>query len=127
MKSSVNGIAHPIQPATLRREDPRLLTGRGQYVSDVRLPGMLEAAVLRSPHAHARILRVDLEKVRTAPGVVAALAHDDVAAWARPIPQLVPYPGLRSQTSPILAQGVVRYVGEPVAVVVAENRYQAED
>ncbi len=110
-----------------RKEDPRLLTGRGCYVDDVRLPGMLHAVILRSPHAHARIMRIDPERARALPGVtlVASAAnlgstlHIPIRLGARPpLEPFLQYP---------LARDRVRYVGEPVALVVAASRYAAED
>lgn len=107
-----------------RSEDDRLLTGRGRFVADIKLPWMAEAAIVRSPFAHALITRVDLEMARTMPGVhgvfSAADLHDvgafpDTNAFVRPV-SFFP-----------LARKRVRYAGAPVAVVVAENRYLAED
>ncbi|GAB6876541.1 molybdopterin cofactor-binding domain-containing protein [Thermaerobacter litoralis] len=110
-----------------RNEDPRLLTGRGLYVDDVHLPGMLHAAVLRSPHAHARIRRIDTARARALPGVHAVWTNQDLGPLAGPLPLLIPHPALRARTQYALAPGVVRHVGEPVALVVAESRYVAED
>ena len=107
-----------------RREDAPLLTGRGQYVADIRLAGMLEASFVRSHLAHARILGVDLDRARAMPGVVAALAGGDLSgvhefpdyiSWQRGVHQ---FPLQRDR---------VRYVGAPVAVVVASDRYETED
>lgn len=109
-----------------RREDLRLLTGRGCYVDDVRLPGALEAAVLRSPHAHARIRRLDASAALAQPGVVAVLTAVDLPDVRIPV-RIAALPELERALQPPLARGVVRYVGEPVAVVVAATRYQAED
>jgi carbon-monoxide dehydrogenase large subunit len=119
-----------------RREDPRFLTGRARFVEDVRVPGCLHAVILRSPHAHARIVAVRTDRARAHPAVVACLAHDDLAAALRPLPiagvpppQLQERVGFRVKAAPqlALARGKVRYVGEPVAVVVATDRYAAED
>jgi len=115
-----------------RNEDRRLLTGRAQFVNDVEWPGMLHVAFLRSPHAHARLGAVDLSRVRERPGVVAAYAADDLGDYWRPGPLLVPPPPIEGtifnqRTQVPLARGKVRHVGEPVAVVVAESRYIAED
>jgi carbon-monoxide dehydrogenase large subunit len=115
-----------------RNEDARLLTGRAQFVDDVHLPGMLHAAFLRSDHAHARLRGVDLSRARNRPGVVAVYAADDLGAYWAPGPLLVPPPpiaGLAFNHAPQvpLARGKVRYVGEPIAVVIAESRYVAED
>jgi carbon-monoxide dehydrogenase large subunit len=112
-----------------RREDPRLLTGRGTYVDDIRPPLLLHAAVLRSPHARARITRIDVSRAAGAPGVALVLTHADLPpALREPLPRLIPHPALvHHKTQYALAPGQVRHVGEPVAFVVAESRYQAED
>src|SRR5215469_12078055 len=73
-----------------RREDPRLITGTGVYVDDVRLPGMLTAAVLRSPHAHAKISSIDLSKARALKGVTCVLSDDDVQNKIGPVPCVAP-------------------------------------
>jgi len=115
--------------AIRRREDPRLITGTATYTDDLVLPGTLHAAILRSPHAHARITRVDTAHARTAPGVVAVYTAADTEAALKPMPcaWLIPNSDLKVATYPQLAKDVVRYVGDCVAVVVAENRYQAQD
>jgi carbon-monoxide dehydrogenase large subunit len=108
-----------------RVEDARLLAGRGSYVADLVMPGMLHAAFLRSPHAHARIAGLDLAAARAAPGVVLAL--DGQALAAKPLRAPSRMKGYRPTDFPPLALGKVRYAGEAVAVVVAESRYAAED
>jgi aerobic carbon-monoxide dehydrogenase large subunit len=115
-----------------RNEDRRLLTGQALFVDDVELPGLLHAAFLRSPHAHARIEHIDLAAARARPGVVAVYAAEDFGAYWQPGPLLVPPPPIASiifntRTQVPLAKGKVRHVGEPVAMVVAESRYLAED
>ena len=112
-----------------RSEDPRLLTGRGMFVDDIRLPGVAHAALLRSPHAHARILRIDTARAKTAPGVVAVYTRADLPeTLAEPLPKLIPHHALiHHKTQYALAPEKVRYVGEPVALVIAESRYLAED
>ena len=115
-----------------RNEDRRLLTGRALFVNDVERSGMLHVAFLRSPHAHARLGSVDLSRVRERSGVVAAYAADDLGSYWKPGPLLVPPPPIEGtifnqRTQVPLARGKVRHVGEPVAVVVAESRYIAED
>ena len=112
-----------------RSEDPRLLTGRGTFVDDIRLPGMAHAAFLRSPHAHARILRIDTTRARTAPGVVAVYTRADLPeTLAEPLPKLIPHHALvHHKTQYALAPEKVRHVGEPVVLVIAESRYLAED
>jgi carbon-monoxide dehydrogenase large subunit len=112
-----------------RREDPRLLTGRGTYVDDVQPPNLLHAAVLRSPHARARISHLDVSRAAAVPGVALVLAHADLpATLGAPLPRLIPHPALiHHKTQYALAPGQVRHVGEPVAFVVAASRYLAED
>ncbi len=110
-----------------RREDARLVTGRGRYVADIALPGLLHVAVARSPHAHARIVGVDADAARRRPGVVRVLLPADVAALDR-LPLLVPHPSLQAPACPeILPQEIVSYPGQAVAVVVAETAAEAED
>lgn len=108
-----------------RREDPRFITGRGTYVDDVKLPGMTYAAFVRSPHPHARLRGVDTTRARSLPGVVAVYTGADVQVGHLPCGWMLP--GIKVPARPVLAQGKVRYVGEPVAVVVADNPYRARD
>jgi carbon-monoxide dehydrogenase large subunit len=112
-----------------RREDPRLLTGTARYTDDIVLPGMVHAAILRSPHAHARIARLDTSRAKAAPGVVAVFTGADAESVLKPIPclWLVPDSNLRTTPYPAIARDVVRYVGDAVAVVVAESPYEAYD
>jgi carbon-monoxide dehydrogenase large subunit len=110
-----------------RVEDRRLLTGQGRYVDDHRPAGTLYAAFLRSPHAHARIVHVDAAPALAAPGVVAVLTGEEIARLAKPLRAASKMPHYKETAMPALAVGKVRYVGEPVAVVVAESRYAAED
>ncbi|HEY3188154.1 MAG TPA: xanthine dehydrogenase family protein molybdopterin-binding subunit, partial [Solirubrobacteraceae bacterium] len=110
-----------------RREDARLVTGRGRYVADATHPGLLHVAVHRSPHAHARIVRVDPADAQRRPGVVHVLVPADVAALGR-LPLLVPHASLVAPACPeILPQQIVSYAGQPVALVVAESAAEAED
>lgn len=110
-----------------RREDARLVTGRGRYVADVALPRMLHVAVQRSPHAHARIVGIDAGEAWRRPGVVHVLLPADVATLGR-LPLLVPHPSLVAPVCPeILPQEVVSYAGQAVAFVVAESAAGAED
>src|SRR5215813_10984590 len=110
-----------------RREDERLVTGRGRYVGDVALPRMLHVAVVRSPHAHARLVRIDADGVRKHPGVVHVVVPTDVAALGR-LPLLVPHKSLVAPACPeILPQTIVSYAGQAVALVVAESAELAED
>jgi carbon-monoxide dehydrogenase large subunit len=110
-----------------RVEDPRLLTGRGRYVDDLPVRDVLHAAFLRSPHAHARIRRIDTSAARARRGVVAVWHGADLPDWLRPLAIHAP-PGARypAHVDP-LARDVVRYVGDPVAVVIATSRAVAED
>ncbi len=112
----------------LRREDVRFVTGQGQYLDDVRLPGMLHAAILRSPHAHARIRGIDVSSALALDGVKAVFTYSDMAGLAKTIPMRVfPLPGLDNYLQTPLSADTVRHAGEAVAVVVAESRYLAED
>ncbi|MFE5123572.1 xanthine dehydrogenase family protein molybdopterin-binding subunit [Streptomyces sp. NPDC056669] len=110
-----------------RREDRRLVSGRGRFVDDIALPGMLHAQFVRSTVAHGEIVSVDLSAVRRVPGVVAAFTADDLAIaditaqLGRPRSQFVP------TVMPVLARDKVRYVGEPLAIVVGLDAYAAED
>ncbi|PYM19295.1 MAG: xanthine dehydrogenase, partial [Candidatus Rokuibacteriota bacterium] len=111
-----------------RREDERLLQGHGSFVGDIVRPGMAHAAILRSPHAHARIARLETGAARTAPGVLDVLTFDDAVALHRPIPMRMSDRGMMERfLQHPLAHGKVRYAGDPVAVVLAEDRYRAED
>jgi carbon-monoxide dehydrogenase large subunit len=110
-----------------RREDGRLVTGRGRYVADVALPGLLHVAVHRSPHAHARVLAVDGAPARKRPGVAHVLVPSDVTALGR-LPVIVPHASLDTPACPeILPQQIVSYAGQPVALVVAESPSIATD
>jgi carbon-monoxide dehydrogenase large subunit len=124
-----------------RREDARLLTGAGQYASDFRIGGQVHACLVRSPHAHAAIIKIDVAGAIGAPGVLAVLTGSDAAADdVKPIPHS-PVPtnphevplrnrdgsGFFIAPHPILAGDAVRYVGEPVAIVVAETLAEAID
>ncbi|MGH2404006.1 MAG: molybdopterin cofactor-binding domain-containing protein [bacterium] len=116
------------RPHARRIEDLRLITGRGRFVADIVLPGMVEMAVLRSPHAHARLIRTDPSRALVTPGVIAAITAADLGPANKPIRHTVPHPGIVASRGPTpLAHDVVRYVGEPVAVVLAGDRYTAED
>ena len=119
------------QPVT-RNEDQRLLTGSALFIDDVELPGMLHAALLRSPYAHARILSIDISAALARPGVVAVYTADDLGALLRAGPVVAPPPPVEGavfhqRTQTALAKDVVRHVGEAVAIVIAQSRYIAED
>lgn len=119
-----------------RREDPRFLRGEGRFVDDVTLPGVLHAAFVRSPHAHARIVKIRAESAATAPGVVRVFTFADLERWMKPLPLFgaVP-PGLaavvkfdvRQAPQWALCRDRARYVGEVVAMVVADTPERAED
>src|SRR5256712_11726447 len=122
--------------AVRRREDPRFLRGEARYVADVTLPGMLHAAFLRAPHAHARLARIDAAAAKALAGVAAVFTFDDLARWMKPLPLFgAPPPGLaaaitfdvRQAPQWALCRDRARYVGEAVAMVVAEGRACAED
>jgi len=110
-----------------RREDRRLLTGASRFLDDIRLPGMVHAALVRSPHAHARVARLDVEAALAMPGVVAVLTGRDLGSPVPRIPAVPMFPGAAQAAHPLLAEDTVRYVGQPVAVVVADSRYTAEE
>jgi carbon-monoxide dehydrogenase large subunit len=118
-----------------RREDPRLITGSATYVDDITLPGMLHLAILRSPHAHARITALDVSAARAHPGVAAVVTGEDLGGLmlsgegsgdlegAQPSEELAE----KAPARPILARRIVRHAGEPVAAVVARSREEAQD
>lgn len=112
-----------------RREDPRLLTGRGEFLDDVRLPGMLYGRFVRSEHAHARVLEVDAGLARRQHDVVAVFTAEDVAGRAATIPLIRKPPAESGEPPviPLLASGTVRFVGEPLALVVATSPESARD
>ncbi|GAA2407298.1 xanthine dehydrogenase family protein molybdopterin-binding subunit [Actinomadura vinacea] len=118
------GFGEPIE----RREDPRLLTGQGRFLDDLGR-GALAAAFVRSPHAHARVLDIDVTDALDVDGLVAVYTWEDLPGRVgEPLPLLIPHPALtHGRTGYPLAREVVRHVGEPVAMVVARDRYLAED
>ncbi|MCL6500310.1 MAG: carbon monoxide dehydrogenase, partial [Firmicutes bacterium] len=99
-----------------RREDDRFVRGKGQYLDDIKLPGMLHMEILRSPYAHARIRSVDTSRAKALPGVVAVLTGHDLAAH-----NLAWMPTLSGDTQAVLATDKVRFQGQEVAAVVAES------
>lgn len=112
-----------------RKEDPRLLTGNGKFIDDIQLPGMLHAVILRSPHAHAMIKKIDVEKALKAPGVVAVYTGKDLEGKIGPVPTSWYVPGCDLKEPPqyVLAIDRVRFVGDSVALVIAEDRYAVRD
>lgn len=115
--------------AIKRKEDPKLITGNGYYTDDIQLPGMLFAAMKRSPHAHAKIKRIDVSKALEAEGVVAVFTGKDVENHVKPIRSIWLVPGcdLVPKDRVPLAVDKVNYVGEAVAMVIAEDRYGVRD
>ena len=110
-----------------RREDPPLITGRGRFAADINIPGQWIMRVVRSPIAHGEIRSIDASAALALPGVHAVWTHADVA-HIPPIPfRLTGLKTLEPYRQPILATQIVRYVGEPVALVFADNAYIAED
>jgi carbon-monoxide dehydrogenase large subunit len=107
-----------------RVEDPKLLTGRGRYVADITVPGMLHAAFVRSPLAHGKITSVDTAEAKALPGVHLVWTGADVQAA---IPAGLAIEGMKATMQPVIAAEYVRYVGEAVAVIVADSRHVAED
>src|SRR5262245_8460075 len=116
-----------IGKSLLRYEDPEFLTGNGRYIADVVRPGMLDAVFLRSPHPHARIRGVDTSAALALDGVRAVLTGADLPADLGPQPCNHLFDGQRETPYFALARERVRYVGEPVAIVVADSPYVAED
>jgi len=117
----------PIGLSVKRREDRRFLLGRGRYVDDLRLADLLHAAIVRSPHAHARVLGVDARRALALPGVVAVLTIAELPECAAAVPPLVPSPRFRPYAQPAIASAKARYAGEGVAVAVADDVYRATD
>src|SRR5690348_5740322 len=122
------GIAASIGTSIKRREDPRLITGQATYVDDVKLSGMLHMSILRSPYGHARINSINTEAAKKHPGVKAVYTAEDFSdiatvAIAVPLGEIANGMGLHGP----LASGKVRFYGDPVAVVIAHDRYVARD
>src|SRR6185369_13072611 len=118
-----------IGAAVRRKEDMRFLTGKGTYTDDINRPGQLQACLLRSPHAHAEITGIDTAKAKAAPGVAAIFTGDDLQVGGLPCGWLITSKDgspMNEPPRPLLAKGKVRHVGDPVAVVVAETREQAQ-
>jgi carbon-monoxide dehydrogenase large subunit len=126
VKTNGKAAAHWVGKRLKRKEDPRLIQGISHYTDDFKLAGMLCCAFTRSPHAHAEIKAIRTDAAKALPGVVAVFTADDTGGIG-PIPCAMQMPGLKVPKHPVLATGRVRYVGEPVAVVVAEDIYIARD
>ncbi|KIL78366.1 xanthine dehydrogenase family protein molybdopterin-binding subunit [Bacillus badius] len=122
-------MANVVGTPLKRKEDPRLLTGNGRFSDDIQLPGMLHAAILRSPHAHAHIKKINAEAALKLPQVVAVYTGKDLEGKIGPIPSswLVPDCNLKEAPQYPLAIDRVRYVGDGVALVIAEDRYAVRD
>ena len=133
-------MAHQIEPGPtqaassghigkrlLRVEDDKLLKGRGQFVDDLRMPELVHLAFVRSPHAHARIRAIESAAAASLPGVIGVFTGHDFIKLCKPMRVEVRLPGYKPTERSVLATGKVRFVGEAVAVVVAESRYIAED
>ena len=118
---------HYIGKPGQRSEDYRFLTGHGRYIDDIEVPGALHACFVRSPHAHARIAAIDVEAARQMPGVVAVVTGRDVSEWTTNLRMAPPIPGLHPVEMTTLPVDRVRFQGDPVACVVATDRYLAED
>jgi aerobic carbon-monoxide dehydrogenase large subunit len=122
-------VGRVVGTSVKRKEDLKLLTGRARYIDDIELPGMVWMVVVRSPYAHARIGEVDLSAARESPGVIAAFSGEDLAAeWAGPLPCAWPVTeDINMPSHWPLARDKARYVGDGVAVIVAETRELAAD
>ena len=128
MTATAEAPVAQIGQARLRKEDAKLITGQTNWTDNIRLPGMLHMAFLRSPFAHAKITRVDVSGALSQPGVVAAFSGADFAAEQGSLPCAWPVtPDIVIPAHPAMAVDEVRYVGEAVAVVIARGRYEAAD
>jgi carbon-monoxide dehydrogenase large subunit len=126
--ASVGAAEGPYIGRALKRvEDPRLITGAATYVDDLRLPGLLHVAFVRSPHAHARVSAIDTAGARALPGVVAVVTGRDVNAACGTVPCASDMPNLKAPKHTVLAGDRVYFVGHAVAAVVARDRYVAQD
>ena len=111
-----------------RNIDPKLLRGEGAFVDDIPLTSALHAAFLRSPVARARIKKLDVSAARNYPGVAAVYTSNDIGALDMTMPLLIPHPSMKNpKTQRPLARGEVYYVGQTIAMIVAVDRYTAED
>ncbi len=124
------GIAATLGTSIKRREDPRLITGQATYVDDMKMLNMLHMAVLRSPYGHARITSINTEEARNHPGVIAVYTAEDLKGKVGNIPVAValpPYIDKGMGRRGPLAEGKVRFYGDPVAIVIADDKYTARD
>jgi carbon-monoxide dehydrogenase large subunit len=110
-----------------RKEDPRLITGTASYVDDIKLPNIHHVAFLRSIYGHAKINKIDVSEARKLPGVVAVLTHEDIKGVLKPMPCVGGVPDMHTPEHYPLSGGKVRFVGEAIAAVVANDRYVARD
>lgn len=120
-------LAKYIGQKVKRTEDPRLVQGVGHYVDDIELVGALHVAILRSPYAHARVNSINVDAAKNAPGVVAVYTGKDVEGKIGCVPCAAALPELKVPKYPVLASGKVIFVGQPVAAVVATDKYTARD
>jgi len=124
------GIAATLGTPVKRREDPRLITGQATYIDDMKMLDMLHMSILRSPYGHARINSINTEAARNHPGVVAVYTAEDLKGKVGNVPVAVPLPPFidkgMGRRGP-LAEGKVRFYGDPVAVVIADDKYTARD
>jgi carbon-monoxide dehydrogenase large subunit len=129
LQAVAKGDMRYIGKRVARTEDEKLLKGQGAYVDDLHLPAMLQSAVLRSPHAHAKIVSIDCSAARAVRGVHAVYTHADLSGRARGrVPSMLPNPAIRfERTQELLASKEVSFAGEAIAFVVADTRYIAED
>src|SRR5579872_4160878 len=127
MAVSGSVIGNYVGASVKRVEDPRFLTGQGRYVDDLKFSNMAYAAFLRSPYPHARLISVDASEARALPGVVAVFTAADLVGVVNPIQVDASLPGAKPLPHTALASDKVRFVGDPIAMVVADSRYIAED
>ena len=125
-----SGLSSGLGQSSAKLEHAALIRGQGCYVDDIKLPGLLQAVFLRSPVAHGRIVRADASAALGIPGVHAVFFYQDLRTLlqADRIPMAMPSKALRFDVDPyVLSHGEVHHVGEPIAIIVADNRHLAED
>src|SRR5215212_6728730 len=126
--TNVNTLPKLVGERVKRREDPRLISGLGTYVDDIKLPGMLHMSIVRSTHAHARITNIDTSAAKASDGVSLVMTGVEAKAWGEMLPTASNLPEMKAATRyPLSADGIVRFVGEGVAAVVASDRYKSAD